>query len=835
MLPTLVRLSKASRKALTPKQGNKDFYKGTRQAFLPGGPRTGAPGKHVVKGKAKYRLVDEQVRYFVAPSIEDIESSQPIQVRRELSEYSGQTIAVDAYVWLHRGTYSCATELATGKRTTRYVDYAMHRVRLLKHHGIVPYIVFDGGPLPAKKGTEVDRKQRRDENMARANSLAAQGKHSQAREYYVKCIDVTPQMAFQLIKALRAESVAYVVAPYEADAQMAYLERTGVVHGILTEDSDLLVFGCKNVLLKMDAVENTVISVVRSDFGSLNSPGGISLLGWTDVQFRAMAILSGCDYLPSIPGIGLKTAWSLLKKHKTVENVVRALRMEGKKDVPKGYLEAFKLAETVFLHQRVYDPTQEMLVHLTEVQHGEEWDEEKEAHVGSYIEPSLAKKIAQGDACPISLLPMDDINPTFIPRTLKPIPMNILSVARTPAKGKGKARMHLPEKAQSTSILNFFNAKPSIELKPKSASQPSFVHSTPAPVRVVAGRSSGKRTLAEVMDQEVAAKKKKRSDIDDKPMVSTSISSKFFRDTSSSDPKCKQPAMVLGEGASIAGSSRLPSLEWEKENIAAVGDDDDVVGFSEAEEEDEIDPVTQEEGYLSPTESFRRSDTPELSSPVRPRRFSPKPDEDDNFGADVLSSPPVRRERWRADKARRKARAQEKHGHDDRGPSTVLVADTPPRKSTAQAGALGPDLRDVFEDWNDLTSEIDECCDDSLESAASSRGPITPEVSMEFDIEGMADMEDEIMPDEEEIEMCAITVREERVASGWWEKYARGGNTRPGKFPVSTRKLPLPMKDRTDPVSFDQQDTPRTPQTRNHNHPRRTPETSVHPGASSKT
>lgn len=75
MFPTLARLSKASRRPLTPKRGNKDFYKGTRQAFLPGGHRTGAPGKHVVGGKAKYRLLDEQVRVFVAPAIEDIRSS----------------------------------------------------------------------------------------------------------------------------------------------------------------------------------------------------------------------------------------------------------------------------------------------------------------------------------------------------------------------------------------------------------------------------------------------------------------------------------------------------------------------------------------------------------------------------------------------------------------------------------------------------------------------------------------------------------------------------------------------------------------------------------------
>ena len=166
---------------------------------------------------------------------------------------------------------------------------------------------------------------------------------------------------------------------------MAYMERIGLVHGILTEDSDLLVFGCKHVLLKLDAAAHTVISVSRSDFASLTSGGGgggISLTGFTDAQFRSMAILSGCDYLPSIPGIGLKTAWTLLKKHKTVENVVRAVRMEGKKDVPKGYLEAFMLAEKVFLHQRVYDPALERLVQLTEVPEGETWNEETEEHVG---------------------------------------------------------------------------------------------------------------------------------------------------------------------------------------------------------------------------------------------------------------------------------------------------------------------------------------------------------------------------------------------------------------------------------------------------------------------
>lgn len=32
---------------------------------------------------------------------------------------AGQVIGIDGYVWLHRGVFSCAMELATGKATTK--------------------------------------------------------------------------------------------------------------------------------------------------------------------------------------------------------------------------------------------------------------------------------------------------------------------------------------------------------------------------------------------------------------------------------------------------------------------------------------------------------------------------------------------------------------------------------------------------------------------------------------------------------------------------------------------------------------------------------------------
>lgn len=48
-------------------------------------------------------------------------------------------------------------------------------------------------------------------------------------------------------QALKEVGVSFIVAPYEADAQMAYLALHGDVWAVVTEDSDLLAYGCPRV------------------------------------------------------------------------------------------------------------------------------------------------------------------------------------------------------------------------------------------------------------------------------------------------------------------------------------------------------------------------------------------------------------------------------------------------------------------------------------------------------------------------------------------------------------------------------------------------------------
>lgn len=54
-----------------------------------------------------------------------------------------------------------------------------------------------------------------------------------------------------MLQVLRDMKIDYIVAPYEADAQLAYLAMKNIVDIVITEDSDLVLFGCPKVWWQM--------------------------------------------------------------------------------------------------------------------------------------------------------------------------------------------------------------------------------------------------------------------------------------------------------------------------------------------------------------------------------------------------------------------------------------------------------------------------------------------------------------------------------------------------------------------------------------------------------
>lgn len=326
---------------------------------------------------------------------------------------------------------------------------------MLLYFGVKPYLVFDGDNLPSKSGTELDRHQRRKESKELGLELLRKGRTAEAYQEFQKAVDVTPLMARHLIEELKKMNIQYVVAPYEADAQLVYLEQHGFIDGIVSEDSDLLVFGARRLLSKLDQ-HGDLVEINRADFTACRE---VSFVGWTDADFRRMCILSGCDYLPNIGRVGLKTAYRSIRKYRNVERALRMLQFEGQYHVPADYIQSFKQAELTFLYQRVFCPRGGKLVTLTLPESDVNLD--GLSFIGDDMDPEIAVGVAHGDLDPTSKEPL----------VVKPLNVSKPEHKKSvPSLNRRQTISSFSELKPSKPINSFFTPKrvPLAELDPNS-------------------------------------------------------------------------------------------------------------------------------------------------------------------------------------------------------------------------------------------------------------------------------------------------------------------------------------------------------------------------------
>ncbi|XP_049591845.1 exonuclease 1 [Syngnathus scovelli] len=332
------------------------------------------------------------------------DAGEPISVKK----YKGQTVAVDTYCWLHKGAFSCAEKLAKGEPTDQYVRFCMKYVDMLLTFNVKPILVFDGRNLPSKREVEKARRERREVNLQKGRQLLRDGKLSEARDCFTRCVNITPAMAHHVIKAARARGVDCLVAPYEADAQLAYLTKCGLAHAVITEDSDLLAFGCQRVILKMDKHGNG-LEIDQRNLGRCRSLGNV----FTEEKFRYMCILSGCDYLASLHGIGLGKACKLLRlaKDSDIRKVIKKMGQYLKMDlvVPEEYMDGFVRANQTFLYQLVFDPVSRKMVPLNPYE--EDIDPATLSYAGAPIGEGTALQMALGNLDINTMEKIDDFNP----------------------------------------------------------------------------------------------------------------------------------------------------------------------------------------------------------------------------------------------------------------------------------------------------------------------------------------------------------------------------------------------------------------------------------------
>ncbi|KAH9313853.1 hypothetical protein KI387_022480, partial [Taxus chinensis] len=328
-------------------------------------------------------------------------------------------VGIDAYSWLHRGAYSCSMEICQRDPKTKgseltCMKFFMNRLNMLRYNNVIPVVVFDGGRLPLKSATEKGRQRKRDANLEQARIKLSEGDVTGAIELFQGAIKITPFIAYELIQILKAEGVEYIVAPYEADSQLAYLSmldpEKGGLAAVISEDSDLLAYGCNVVIYKMDQFGVGKEVVLDRAFNCTDvSAGRLTFKCFTQELFTGMCVLAGCDYLASITGIGIRRSHSLVSQHKNLEEVLYALQLTKKHQIPEGYINSFKEANAVFHHARVYDPNMRCLSFLRPVREG--FIDAFEGNL-DFLGPELPSlvviAIAEGKMDPISMEDFDE-------------------------------------------------------------------------------------------------------------------------------------------------------------------------------------------------------------------------------------------------------------------------------------------------------------------------------------------------------------------------------------------------------------------------------------------
>ncbi|EFJ44850.1 hypothetical protein VOLCADRAFT_82613 [Volvox carteri f. nagariensis] len=186
------------------------------------------------------------------------------------------------------------------------------RICRLLFHRVRPVFVFDGATPALKRHTNIARRRRREaqQGVLRKTAeklLIAQLKKQRNVGMPLKLNVAIPLAAFK--------GVPTVSEPAAAEAQCAFLEVSGLVDGVVTDDNDVFLFGARHVYRHIFENKKYVEEYQMSDVERE--------LGLTRERLAEMALLLGSDYTEGCGGIGIVNAVEVVQAFPGLEGLQR--------------------------------------------------------------------------------------------------------------------------------------------------------------------------------------------------------------------------------------------------------------------------------------------------------------------------------------------------------------------------------------------------------------------------------------------------------------------------------------------------------------------------------
>jgi flap endonuclease-1 len=206
----------------------------------------------------------------------------------DLKELKGKKIAIDTNIYIYK--YSSYNNL---------MEYIYRLCLLLIKNDIVPIFIFDG-ETPEEKISELDkRKEKKKEAEEEYKILESKldmitdieelerilYKMKKLKKAYLR---VKKKEVNKVKDLIRSFGLTVVEALDEGEKLCSYLSNKGIVDGIITEDSDIFVYGCNKVYRNISFINNTMIEYDYKDI--------LEFLNLSKEDFINLCIISENDY-----------------------------------------------------------------------------------------------------------------------------------------------------------------------------------------------------------------------------------------------------------------------------------------------------------------------------------------------------------------------------------------------------------------------------------------------------------------------------------------------------------------------------------------------------------
>lgn len=247
------------------------------------------------------------------------------------SSLQDKVVAIDISIYLYQ--FASAIKSSTDNLTTKdglittHIQAIISKTMGMLKKKIKPVFVFDGkatslkeNTLSARKDSKVSAKNElkelkiKIEETDKDNIFELDKLNEEKIKLLKKSVSVSHKQMEECKEIALLLGIPVIESVEEADPQCAWLVKNGLAYATASEDMDILTFGTNKLLRGLSAKDY----LIEYDLDIL-----LEELGLTMNQFIDVCILLGCDYTDTIIGIGPKKAYDMIKKYKSIDEMIK--------------------------------------------------------------------------------------------------------------------------------------------------------------------------------------------------------------------------------------------------------------------------------------------------------------------------------------------------------------------------------------------------------------------------------------------------------------------------------------------------------------------------------